>query len=70
MFVPTVASYMYKPSRVDNRGEHVKTHFRSDAIPIAVCHPFVIAVRIVTQIFKAKYACIQGIANNSKYREL
>ena len=70
VFVPTVASYMYKRSRVDNGGVHVKTHFRSDAIPMAVCHPFVTAVQVVASIFNAKHACIQGIANNSKYIEL
>ena len=69
MCVPMVASYMYKP-RVENGGVHVKTQFRSDAISMAACHLFVIAVQIVAPIFKAKYACIQGIANNSKYIEL
>ena len=43
MCVPTVASYMYKHSRVDNGGVHVKTHLGSDAIPKAVRHPFVFA---------------------------
>ena len=64
MCVPTVANYMYKRSRVDNGGVHVKTHFRSDAIPTAACHPFVIAAQVISPIFKAKYACIRGIANN------
>ena len=58
MCVAVVASYMYKHSRVDNGGVHVKTHFRSDAIPTAACHPFVIAAQVVTSIFKAKYAYI------------
>ena len=65
MYGPTVAIYMYKCSRVDYGGVHVKTHFGSNAIPMAVCHPFVIAVRVVALIFKANHACIQGIANNS-----
>ena len=70
MCIPTVASYMYKLSRVDNGGVHVKVDFRSDAIPMAVCHPYIIAVQVVTPIFNAKHTCIQGIANNSKYIEL
>ena len=64
MCIPTVASYMYKCSRVDNGGVHMKRHFRSDAIPTAACHPFVIAARVIVPIFKAKHAYIQGIANN------
>ena len=55
---------MYRHSRVDNGGVHVKTHFGSDAIPTAACHPFVTAALVVAPIFKANYTCIQGIANN------
>ena len=51
MCVPTVASYMYKRSRVNNGGMHVKTHLGNDAIPMAACHPFPIAVGVVAPIF-------------------
>ena len=56
----------YKRSRVDNGGVHVKTHLELILyLRLHVTHSsFGIAARVVAPILKAKYVCIQGIANN------